>query len=143
MAHFTPWSALAGGLLIGVSVAALWIALGRVAGISGIVGELLRPTRGDAGWRLAFVAGLVGGGALMRVVAPSAFPTVAPGSLTLLAVAGALVGFGTRLGNGCTSGHGLCGMSRLSPRSLVATGVFMALGMAAVWVARHLLGGAA
>jgi uncharacterized membrane protein YedE/YeeE len=143
MANFTPWSALGGGLLIGVSVVALWIVLGRVAGISGIVGQLLRPTRGDSGWRLAFVAGLVGGGALMHVVAPSTFPAAAPGSLGLLAVAGVLVGFGTRLGGGCTSGHGLCGVSRLSTRSLVATGVFMALGMAVVWVARHLFGGAA
>lgn len=143
MAHFTPWSALVGGVLIGLGVAALWIVLGRVAGISGIVGELLRPARGDGGWRLAFVLGLVGGGGLMRVVAPATFPAAAPGSLGLLAAAGVLVGFGTRLGNGCTSGHGLCGLSRLSPRSLVATGVFMALGMAAVAVARHLLGGAA
>ena len=143
MANFTPWSALAGGVLIGVSVAALWIVLGRVAGISGIVGQLLRPARGESGWRLAFLAGLVAGGALMRTLMPSAFPTAAPGSLGLLAVAGALVGFGTRLGNGCTSGHGLCGLSRLSPRSLVATGVFMALGMAAVYIARHLVGGAA
>lgn len=141
MSHFTPYSSLAGGLLIGAAVAALWILCGRVAGISGIVGGLLRAARGDAAWRLLFLGGLVGGGLLMRLVAPASFPKAAPGSLGLLAAAGLLVGFGTRLGNGCTSGHGLCGISRLSPRSLVATGVFMSVGMLTVAIARHWLGG--
>lgn len=141
-ANFTPGSALVGGVLIGVAVTALWILNGRVAGISGIVAGLLAPTRAEGGWRFAFVAGLVGGGLVMRLVAPSTFPSVAPASLGLLAAGGLLVGFGTRLGGGCTSGHGLCGVSRLSPRSLVATGVFMAVGMATVYVVRHLVGGA-
>ena len=140
VAHFTPASALAGGVLIGLSAALLWILNGRIAGISGIVGQLLRPAAGDARWRLAFVAGLVGGGMLVAALHPASFDLPHGGHGTLL-VGGLLVGFGTRLGNGCTSGHGLCGMSRLSPRSIVATVIFMAVGMATVYVVRH-VGGA-
>ncbi|HEY1584496.1 MAG TPA: YeeE/YedE family protein [Polyangia bacterium] len=140
VAHFTPWSALAGGILIGLSAALLWILNGRVAGISGIAGQLLRPAPGDARWRIAFLVGLVGGGAIVAALHPGAFGVPHAGSATLL-VGGLCVGFGTRLGNGCTSGHGLCGMSRLSPRSIVATIVFIAVGMATVFVMRH-VGGA-
>jgi uncharacterized protein len=139
VAHFTPLSALVGGALIGLSAVLLWILNGRVAGISGIVGQLLRPAPGDAGWRLAFSIGLLGGGALIAALHPASFDLPHGGHGTLL-VGGLLVGFGTRLGNGCTSGHGLCGMSRLSPRSIVATMVFMACGMATVFVVRHVGG---
>lgn len=141
LAHFTPIGSLVGGLVIGLAAALLWIINGRVAGISGIVGELLSPARGEAGWRLAFVLGLVGGGAVVRLVHPSAF-AVPHGSTTLLVASGVLVGFGTRLANGCTSGHGVFGISRLSPRSLAATVIFMAAGIATVFVVRHLVGAA-
>ncbi len=140
VAHFTPWSALTGGALIGLSAALLWILNGRVAGIAGIAGQLLRPTPGDARWRIAFVAGLIGGGAIVAALHPAAFGLPHGGRAAII-VGGLCVGFGTRLGNGCTSGHGLCGMSRLSPRSIVATIVFMAVGMVTVFVVRH-VGGA-
>jgi uncharacterized membrane protein YedE/YeeE len=139
VAHFTPLSALAGGALIGLAAALLWILNGRVAGIAGIVGQLLRPAPGDSAWRVAFVVGLVGGGALVAALHPSSFG-LPPGGNGMLLVGGLCVGFGTRLGNGCTSGHGLCGMSRLSPRSIVATIVFIAVGMATVFVVRHVGG---
>src|SRR6185312_1218145 len=127
VAHFTPLSALVGGALIGLSAVLLWILNGRVAGIAGIVGQLLRPAPGDAAWRAA-------------ALHPASFG-LPPGGRGTLLVGGVLVGFGTRLGNGCTSGHGLCGVSRLSPRSIVATMIFMAVGMATVFVVRH-VGGA-
>jgi len=137
--HFTPVASLVGGVLIGAAAALLWILNGRVAGISGICGELLGGARGETRWRLAFVAGLVGGGALVRLVHPAALG--APHASTALLVAsGLLVGFGTRLANGCTSGHGVCGVSRLSPRSLAATGIFMAVGIATLFVVRHVAG---
>ncbi|MDN0075127.1 YeeE/YedE family protein [Crenobacter sp. SG2303] len=136
--HFTPWTSLAGGLLIGLAAALFVLCNGRIAGISGIVGGLLRPSRGEVGWRLAFVFGLV--------LAPLAYSLVAvlparriDASITLLIVAGVLVGLGTRYGAGCTSGHGVCGLSRLSPRSLVATLAFMASGFATVFIVRHLI----
>jgi uncharacterized membrane protein YedE/YeeE len=137
-AHFTPWTALAGGLLIGLSASLFVLFNGRIAGISGILGGLLRPARGDIAWRIAFLLGLV--------IAPFAFALVYPlpqvsidaGTGTLVA-AGLLVGIGTRYGAGCTSGHGVCGISRLSPRSLVATLVFMLAGFVTVFVMRHLL----
>ena len=141
MFNFTPVSATAGGVLIGVSVAALWVLNGRVAGISGIVGDLVPPRlEGKGTWRLAFVAGLVFGGVLLGRLAPGRFGWGPAPSVWLLIAAGVLVGFGTQLGSGCTSGHGLCGVSRLSRRSLLATGVFMALGAGTVTLARHLLG---
>ena len=139
LAHFTPVASLVGGVLIGVAAALLWILNGRIAGITGIVGELLAGGRGEARWRLGFVAGLVGGGLAVRLVHPSALG-VPRASTAVLIAAGLLVGFGTRLGNGCTSGHGVCGVSRLSPRSLAATGIFMAVGIATVLVVRHLGG---
>ena len=135
---FTPWPALAGGLLIGLAAAMFVLLNGRIAGISGILGGLLKPVRGDAGWRVAFVAGLIG--APWAYAAFSALPRVqVDAGYGVLAAAGLLVGIGTRYGAGCTSGHGVCGISRLSPRSAVATAVFMAAGIATVAVLRHLL----
>ena len=134
--HFTPWSSLAGGMLIGVAAALLVLLNGRVAGVSGIVGGLLVPRAGDIGWRLAFVGGLLVAPAVMAFYAVS--PRIDAGFGTL-ARAGLLVGAGTSYGSGCTSGHGVCGLSRLSPRSLVATAAFMAAGIATVLVTRHFL----
>ncbi|MDW3688124.1 YeeE/YedE family protein [Cupriavidus sp. CV2] len=137
--HFTPWSALGGGLLIGLAAAALVLFNGRIAGISGIVGGLLRPRRAETGWRIAFVLGLLAAPLLWRLFGTLPESRVDAGA-GLLVVAGLLVGLGTRYGAGCTSGHGVCGLSRLSPRSLAATAAFMAAGFATVFVARHLLG---
>jgi uncharacterized membrane protein YedE/YeeE len=132
---------LGGGLLIGLAAAALLLGQGRIAGISGVVGGALEARAGDLGWRLLFLLGLVGGGLLIARVAPAAFPAHVAGSALRYIVAGLLVGFGTRLGNGCTSGHGVCGLGRLSPRSLVAVATFMTTGAVAVFVVRHVLGG--
>ncbi|WP_341929604.1 YeeE/YedE family protein [Methyloversatilis discipulorum] len=136
---FTPWSSLAGGVLIGLSAALLILGSGRVAGISGIVGGLLKPGGPDTTWRLAFLGGLQAAPLLWRLFAalPEAQPVTGGG---MLVVAGLLVGIGTRYGSGCTSGHGVCGLSRLSPRSLVATLAFMGAGFVTVYVVRHLLG---
>ena len=139
-AAFTPWSALAGGAIIGLAAAMFALVNGRVAGISGIVGGLLRPTLPDAVWRLAFIAGLIVAPILCILFAQSP-PIVIDAGYPTLVVAGVLVGVGTRLGSGCTSGHGVCGLSRASPRSLVATLVFMAAGFATVFVMRHVLSG--
>lgn len=136
---FTPYSALAGGVLIGLAAAMFVLLGGRVAGISGIVGGLLRPRRGDIAWRIAFIAGLLVSPWLYRSVEPWPEITV-DASLPVLAVAGLFVGIGTRYGAGCTSGHGVCGMARLSPRSLVATVTFIALGFLTTYLLRHLLG---
>jgi uncharacterized membrane protein YedE/YeeE len=137
---FTPATAFAGGLLIGLAAAILVLCNGRIAGISGILGGLLRPATGDIGWRLAFLAGLVGAPLVYALVAALPRPQIDAGWGTLM-VAGLLVGLGTRYGAGCTSGHGVCGLSRLSPRSLVATLAFMGAGFATVYVVRHLLNG--
>jgi uncharacterized membrane protein YedE/YeeE len=136
--NFTPWTALAGGLLIGLAAALLVLFNGRIAGISGILGGLLRPVRGDAGWRLAFLAGLIGAPVLYGLAAALPAVTVEAGTGTLVA-AGLLVGVGTRYGSGCTSGHGVCGISRASPRSLVATAAFMLAGFVTVYLVRHAL----
>ena len=136
--HFTPGLSLIGGLLIGVASALFILANGRIAGISGILGGLLRPMRGDVGWRLAFLLGLVAAPALVYAFMPYSAPTIDADTGTLIA-AGLLFGLGTRYGSGCTSGHGVCGLSRLSPRSLAATLAFMGSGMAAVFVMRHLM----
>ena len=137
-AHFTPWTSLAGGVLIGAAAAMFLLLNGRVAGISGILGGLLRPSAGDIGWRVAFIAGLVVAPLLYQLATP--LPTVQIDADTgLLVAAGLLVGVGTRYGSGCTSGHGVCGLSRLSPRSLVATAAFMAAGFVTVFIVRHLL----
>ncbi len=127
------WSALLGGILIGLAAFAMMVLVGRIAGISGIVGQLLPPRRGDRDWRLAFLLGLLVGGAIMFAIDSSLFTSVvgSPANLQIVA-AGLLVGFGTRLGSGCTSGHGVCGVSRLSGRSLVATLVFLGAGVATV-----------
>jgi uncharacterized membrane protein YedE/YeeE len=136
--HFTPGLSLIGGLLIGAASALFILANGRIAGISGILGGLLRPVRGDMGWRIAFVLGLLVAPALVYAFMPYSAPTIDADTGTLIA-AGLLVGIGTRYGSGCTSGHGVCGLSRLSPRSLAATLAFMGSGMAAVFVMRHLM----
>jgi uncharacterized membrane protein YedE/YeeE len=136
--HFTPLASLAGGLLIGLGAAVLLLANGRIAGISGIAGGLLRPARGDIGWRVAFVLGLLAAplGWLALQAMPPAQIDHTP---AMLAGAGLLVGLGTRFGNGCTSGHGVCGIARLSPRSLMATACFMLAGFLTVYVVRHVL----
>lgn len=133
---FTPWSALAGGALIGLAAALFVLLNGRIAGISGILGGLLRPVRGDIAWRLAFLAGLIGAPLVYGLFAPLPQPHIEAGTGWLIA-AGLLVGVGTRYGAGCTSGHGVCGLSRLSPRSLVATLAFMAAGFVTVYLLRH------
>jgi uncharacterized membrane protein YedE/YeeE len=137
--HFTPWPALAGGVLIGVAAAAFVLLNGRIAGISGILGGLLRPARGDVAWRVAFLAGLAGAPLAYGLFAALPAVRIDAGG-PALAAAGLLVGLGTRYGAGCTSGHGVCGLSRLSPRSLVATLSFMAAGFVTVYVIRHVFG---
>jgi uncharacterized membrane protein YedE/YeeE len=137
--HFTPWASLAGGVLIGVAAALFILLNGRVLGISSIVGGLLKPRTGDTGWRLAFVLGLLAAPALWALFAEPVAPRF-EARVPLLVVAGLLVGWGTRYGSGCTSGHGICGLARLSPRSMVATAAFMATGFATVFVVRHVLG---
>jgi len=137
--HFTPWASLAGGILIGLATALLLLANGRVAGISGILGGVLRPTRGDIAWRVTFILGLFVAPLVwlsMRAMPPAQIDH----SPALLAVGGLLVGIGTRFGNGCTSGHGVCGIARLSPRSLLATACFLAAGFVTVFIVRHVLG---
>ena len=136
---FTPWSALGGGVIIGIAAAMFLLLNGRVAGISGILGGLLRPTRGDIGWRAAFIAGLIGAPLVYAVFTAVPVPRI-DASTGALVTAGLLVGVGTRYGAGCTSGHGVCGLSRLSPRSLVATLAFMGAGFVTVFVVRRLLG---
>ncbi len=135
---FTPWASLAGGALIGAAAALFVLLNGRIAGISGVLGGLLRPSDGEVGWRLAFLLGLVGAPFVYGLVATLPLPRIDAGN-GLLVAAGLLVGVGTRYGNGCTSGHGVCGLSNLSPRSLVATLAFMGAGFATVYVVRHLL----
>ncbi len=137
--HFTPWAALAGGLVIGLAAALFVLLNGRIAGISGVLGGLLAPARGDIAWRLAFVLGLLAAPLVFSLFANLPRPQIEAGDMALV-LGGLLVGLGTRYGGGCTSGHGVCGIARLSPRSLVATGVFMAGGFATVFVVRHLVG---
>lgn len=136
--HFTPWTSLAGGLLIGAGIALFALLAGRVAGISGIVGGLLRPSRGETGWRLAFLAGLVGAPLVFGLFLPLPDARV-DADIPVLIAAGLLVGIGTRYGSGCTSGHGICGLSRRSPRSIAATAAFMGTGFLTVWLLRHVL----
>lgn len=136
----TTWQAVTGGALIGVAASGLLLLTGRVAGVSGIAAGLLRRPDAETAWRLAFVLGLLAGGVILRIVMPAAFQRPSSPSFALLAVAGLLVGGGTRLASGCTSGHGVCGLSRRSPRSLVATLTFIASGVVTVLVARHLWG---
>lgn len=139
---FTPLAGLLGGALIGLASAALLLANGRIAGVSGILGRSFFPERGDLAWRLAFLAGLPAGAALATRLAGDVHGFAITGSPVLLVAGGLLVGFGTQLGSGCTSGHGVCGIARGSRRSIVATVVFMATGALTVFVMRHVLGGA-
>lgn len=140
MEHFTPLSAAIGGLLIGISASVLWLSLGRIAGISGILGALWTPQAGDIAWRIAFLVGLIVA-PLIYATAGGAAPRITVSVSPLLVVAGGLlVGFGTRLGGGCTSGHGVCGLARLSSRSVVATAVFMATAIVTSLVLRHVIG---
>lgn len=138
---FAPRSALAGGALIGLSASLLLLLNGRVAGISGIFGGLLVPGAADRPWRAWFVIGLLLAGLAFALLRPAAFATVGDIPPATAALAGLLVGFGTRTGGGCTSGHGVCGLARMSRRSVAATMTFMATGAATVFVVRHLLGG--
>lgn len=145
-ANFTPFSALIGGLLIGAAASILWLALGRIAGVSGILGRVLQEPGSERIWRILFLIGLPVGAVLAVVLGWAAAPSAPPANLGLAIVGGLLVGFGTRLGAGCTSGHGICGhgicgLARLSPRSLAATSIFMAAGMVSAFALRHLIGG--
>ncbi|MCK7548480.1 YeeE/YedE family protein [Marinobacter koreensis] len=138
--QFTPWSALIGGILIGLAAASFLLLNGRIAGISGILGGLLTPLRGDIAWRAAFILGLIGAPAVWFLFAD--LPAInIEANVPSLIIAGLLVGVGTRYGSGCTSGHGVCGLSRLSARSLVATLCFMSSGFVTVFVIRHIIGG--
>jgi len=139
MNNFTPFASLIGGILIGLSASAMLLLDGKVAGISGIFAGVLRPVKGDLAWKACFTAGLLVGGFLLRFFLPQAFAFGIVRSWPVLVMAGLLVGFGTRLGNGCTSGHGVCGVSRLSTRSIVATATFMATGAATVLITNHLI----
>lgn len=141
MTEFTPIASFLGGAMIGLSALMLLLLSGRIAGISGIVGQLISHPGKDAGWRIAFIVGLVLAGPAMLLVTGSIPEAQVTNSWWLLIPAGLLVGFGTRMGSGCTSGHGICGLARLSPRSIAATGVFMATAFVTVFVARHIVGG--
>ena len=136
--HFTPWTALAGGVLLGLASALFVLLNGRILGISGIVGGLLRPRAGDMGWRLAFLLGMLVAPGLYWLVAGPMQPRI-DANWGMVVIAGLLVGVGTRYGSGCTSGHGVCGLSRMSPRSLVATLAFMGAGFVTVFLIRHVL----
>lgn len=141
MSHFTPIPALAGGALIGLSASLLMLSHGRVAGVSGILGRIVAPPPAaeNPRWRWVFLIGMLLGGALLLLVHPTSFAP-SPRSLPVVMLSGLLVGVGTRLGNGCTSGHGVCGLSRFSPRSLVATMAFMATGMLTAGLFRAWIG---
>ena len=140
MENFTPVSAIAGGALIGLSAAVLWLANGRIAGISGIVGGMLEPLNADFAWRAAFVAGLMVASLLYHWAGGPLPDLSSAAPFAVVVAAGLLVGFGTRLGSGCTSGHGVCGVARVSPRSLAATAVFLLTAAGTVFVTRHFLG---
>ena len=140
-ANFTPWASLGGGIVLGLASAIFILFNGRILGISGILGGLLSPRMGDVGWRVSFLLGMAAAPALFAWIAPPGLLSVPriDAGYGLIVVAGLLVGLGTRYGSGCTSGHGVCGLSRLSPRSLVATLTFMGAGFAMVFVIRHVL----
>ncbi len=139
MESFTPFSALLGGGLIGLAAAILLLLNGRVAGVSGIVGDLLRPAGNDLAWRIAFVAGLIAGPIAYQLATGDWLSVTIDANTPSLIVAGLLVGFGTSLGSGCTSGHGVCGIARLSLRSMTATVVFMLAAMITVYAVRHVV----
>ena len=139
--HFTPWASLTGGLLLGVASAVFILINGRILGISGILGGLLPPKVGDIGWRVAFLLGMLAAPTVFMALAPAGLasePRIDAGFWTVIA-AGLLVGIGTRYASGCTSGHGVCGLSRLSPRSLVATLSFMGAGFFIVYIVRYIV----
>jgi uncharacterized membrane protein YedE/YeeE len=136
--HFTPGSAFAGGLLIGLAAAWLILENGRILGASGLLGGLIPPRAGDWQWRASALVGLIAAPLVASFLFAPAAPSIEANAATLIA-GGLLVGFGTRLGNGCTSGHGVCGLARLSPRSLAATATFMAAGFLTVFLVRHVL----
>ena len=140
MTQFTPVSGLIGGVLIGLASMLLLIGNGRIAGISGIFGGLLPPTRGDMGWRVMFVAGLLLGGFAWPLIGGRPVPVDLQVDWPLMLLSGFIVGFGTRMGSGCTSGHGVCGIGRRSPRSVVATVVFLATAITTTFVMRHVIG---
>jgi uncharacterized membrane protein YedE/YeeE len=139
--HFTPLASLLGGIVLGLASAILILFNGRILGISGILGGLITPRMGDVGWRLSFLLGMAAAPAVFARLAPANFLSASriDAGYGLIAVAGLLAGLGTRYGSGCTSGHGVCGLSRLSPRSLVATLSFMGAGFATVFIVRHLM----
>lgn len=137
---FMPMSALAGGVLIGGAATMLLAVNGRLAGVSGVAGGLLRPMTGDIAWRVLFILGLVVGAGLWRLASPWPLTIRVEAPLPVLLLGGLLVGFGTQLGRGCTSGHGVCGIARLSTRSIASTLVFMATAFVTVFVTRHLVG---
>ena len=141
MHNFTPLPSLVGGLLIGSAAALMLLLKGRIAGISGIIGGLLQPSRGDTSWRVLFVVGLIAAPLLVMLVTGHLPEVPSQASDRLLVIAGLLVGFGTRLGSGCTSGHGVCGIGRRSVRSVTATLIFISTGALTVFFARHILGG--
>jgi uncharacterized membrane protein YedE/YeeE len=140
-AHFTPWASLLGGIVLGLASAIFILFNGRILGISGILGGLMSPRAGDIGWRVSFFLGMAAAPTVFALLAPAGLLSAQriDSSYGLIVVAGLLVGLGTRYGSGCTSGHGVCGLSRLSPRSLVATLTFMGAGFATVFVVRHLI----
>jgi uncharacterized membrane protein YedE/YeeE len=140
MQEFTPISSLVGGALIGLSASILLFTHGRIAGISGLYGGIFRRATPDRMLRIAFIAGLLFSGFAVRWIFPAAFDASIGATLPVALAAGLLVGFGTQLANGCTSGHGVCGISRLSMRSMVATATFMIAGIATTWIARHAMG---
>ncbi|EHV5550271.1 YeeE/YedE family protein [Vibrio vulnificus] len=137
MTFVVPWESLAGGILLGISALTMLLVNGKVAGISGILTGLLTPKSRDFAWRLMFVIGMVSGGVLAVTFGAASALVALPTSGVLIATAGLLVGIGTRLGNGCTSGHGICGIGRLSKRSIVATAIFMAVAAMTVFVRLH------
>jgi len=140
-AHFTPWSSLTGGIVLGIASALFILINGRILGISGILGGLLPPKVGDTTWRIAFLLGMFAAPTVFHAMVPAEYITAPRIDATewMIVVAGLLVGVGTRYASGCTSGHGVCGLSRLSPRSLVATASFMSAGFVTVYVVRHLI----
>ena len=140
-AHFTPWASLTGGIVLGVASAIFILVNGRILGISGILGGLLPPKVGDTSWRIALLLGFAAAPSVFHALVPAQYvvaPRIDATELTVIA-AGLLVGIGTRYASGCTSGHGVCGLSRLSPRSLVATASFMGAGFVLVYVMRHVI----
>ncbi len=140
MENFTPYSSLAGGMLIGLSATIMLLFNGRVTGISGMLSELFYPKPGEWLWRLVFLLGMMAGAGLFVFISPDSFTARTDFPMGLLIAGGFLVGFGTKMGNGCTSGHGICGIARLSPRSLIATMTFMISGGVTVFIIRHLIG---